>query len=75
MAADILCDVGAYSTHPCTCGVEPLMAATELLGPYAVRCYRARARAVASNKAPMAPYRGVSRPQMVLAMELSLIHI
>jgi len=69
VAADILCDVGAYSTHPFTCGVEPLMAATELLGPYAVRCYRARARAVASNKAPMAPYRGVSRPQMVLAME------
>jgi carbon-monoxide dehydrogenase large subunit len=69
VAADILCDVGAYSTHPFTCGVEPLMAATELLGPYAVRCYRARARAVASNKPPMAPYRGVSRPQMVLAME------
>jgi carbon-monoxide dehydrogenase large subunit len=69
IAADILCDVGAYSTHPFTCGVEPLMAATELLGPYAVRRYRARARAVASNKAPMAPYRGVSRPQMVLAME------
>ena len=45
------------------------MAATELLGPYAVRHYRARTRAVATNKAPMAPYRGVSRPQMVLAME------
>ena len=30
--ADILCDVGAYSNHPFTGGVEPLMAATELLG-------------------------------------------
>jgi carbon-monoxide dehydrogenase large subunit len=69
VAADILCDVGAYSTHPFTCGVEPLMAATEMLGPYAVTRYRARTRAVATNKAPMAPYRGVSRPQMVLAME------
>src|SRR6185437_13088960 len=69
VAADILCDVGAYSTHPFTCGVEPLMAATELLGPYAVTRYRARTRAVATHKAPMAPYRGVSRPQMVLAME------
>lgn len=67
--ADILCDVGAYSTHPFTCGVEPLMAATEMLGPYRVPHYRARTRAVATNKAPMAPYRGVSRPQMVLAME------
>ena len=45
------------------------MAATELLGPYAVRRYRARARGVATNKAPMAPYRGVSRPQLVLTME------
>jgi aerobic carbon-monoxide dehydrogenase large subunit len=69
VAADILCDVGAYSTHPFTCGVEPLMAATEFLGPYAVRHYRARARAVATHKPPMAPYRGVSRPQLVLAME------
>ena len=50
VAADILCDVGAYSTHPFTCGVEPLMAATELLGPYAVRHYRARTRAVATQQ-------------------------
>ena len=34
--ADIVADVGAYSTHPFTCGVEPLMAATEMLGPYRV---------------------------------------
>ena len=57
--ADIVCDVGAYSTHPFTCGVEPLMAATEMLGPYKVAHYRCRTRAVATNKAPMAPYRGV----------------
>lgn len=66
---DILCDTGAYSTDPFTCGVEPLMAATEMPGPYMVERYRARTRAVATNKTPMAPYRGVSRPQMVLAME------
>ncbi|MBV8989462.1 MAG: molybdopterin-dependent oxidoreductase, partial [Solirubrobacterales bacterium] len=66
---DICSDVGAYSTHPFTCGVEPLMAAAEICGPYAVRYYRCRTRAVATNKAPMAPYRGVARPQMVLAME------
>ena len=64
-----MADVGAYSTHPFTCGVEPLMAATEMLGPYRVEHYRCRTRAVATNKAPMAPYRGVARPQMVLAME------
>lgn len=66
---DICSDVGAYSTHPFTCGVEALMAAAEICGPYAVRHYRCRTRAIATNKAPMAPYRGVSRPQMVLTME------
>ena len=67
--ADILCDVGAYSNQPFTCGVEPLMAATEMFAAYRGRRYRARARAVATHKAPMAPYRGVSRPQIVLVLE------
>jgi carbon-monoxide dehydrogenase large subunit len=67
--ADIWCDVGAYSCYPFSCGVEPLMAATEMPGPYRLRHYRARARAVATNKAPMAPYRGVSRPQITFVLE------
>jgi carbon-monoxide dehydrogenase large subunit len=54
---------------PFTCAVEPLMAATELPGVYKVPAYRARGRAIATNKAPAAPYRGVSRPQLVLVME------
>ena len=67
--ADIRCDVGAYSVFPFTCAVEPLMAATELPGVYRVPRYRVRARGIASNKPPTAPYRGVSRPQIVLVME------
>jgi carbon-monoxide dehydrogenase large subunit len=67
--AVIDCDTGAYSVFPFTCAVEPLMAATELPGVYKVPAYRARGRAVATNKAPAAPYRGVSRPQIVLVME------
>jgi aerobic carbon-monoxide dehydrogenase large subunit len=67
--ADIECDTGAYSAYPFTCAVEPLMAATELPGIYKVPAYRARARALATNKPPTAPYRGVSRPQLVLVME------
>jgi aerobic carbon-monoxide dehydrogenase large subunit len=67
--ADILCNVGAYSNFPATCGVEPLMALTDMPGPYRVREYRARARAVTSNTCPMAPYRGVSRPVITAAME------
>ncbi len=69
LTADIECDVGAYSAFPFTCAVEPLMAATELPGIYKVPAYRARGRAITTHKAPTAPYRGVSRPQLVLVME------
>jgi len=68
--ADIDCDVGAYSAFPFTAAVEPLMACSELPGVYKVPAYRARGRAIATNKAPTAPYRGVSRPQLVAVMEL-----
>ena len=67
--AEIRCDTGAYSAYPFTCGVEPLMAATELPGIYKVPAYRARGRAIATSKPPTAPYRGVSRPQLVVVME------
>lgn len=67
--ADIRCNIGAYSAYPFSCAVEPLMAATELPGVYKVGRYAARARGFATNKAPTAPYRGVSRPQIVLVME------
>jgi len=69
LAADVRCDVGAYSAFPFTCAVEPLMACTELPGVYKVPAYQARGRAIATNKPPTAPYRGVSRPQIVLVME------
>lgn len=69
LKADILCDAGAYSCFPFTCGVEPLMASSEMPGPYRLRHYWSRARAVATNKPPMAPYRGVSRPQFTMVME------
>jgi carbon-monoxide dehydrogenase large subunit len=67
--ADIQCNVGACSNFPATCGVEPLMALADMPGPYRVPEYRARARGVASNTCPMAPYRGVSRPVITAAVE------
>ena len=45
------------------------MAMAELPGPYDVREYACRARGVATNTCPMAPYRGVSRPVITFAME------
>ena len=67
--ADLLCNIGAYSCYPVTCGVEPLMAMAEFPGPYDFRSYRVRSRGVTTNTCPMSPYRGVSRPVITLAME------
>ncbi|MGE0214123.1 xanthine dehydrogenase family protein molybdopterin-binding subunit [Mycolicibacterium sp.] len=67
---DVICDMGAYSAFPFTAAIEPMMAATELPGVYVVPAYRIRSRAIATNKAPTAAYRGVSRPQCVTVMEL-----
>jgi carbon-monoxide dehydrogenase large subunit len=67
--ADLVADTGAYSNYPVTWGVEPLMALGELPGPYDFGRYRARSRGVATNTCPAAPYRGVSRPVLTLAME------
>jgi aerobic carbon-monoxide dehydrogenase large subunit len=69
LSADIVADVGAYSCYPTTCAVEPLMAMTELPGPYDVREYACVSRGVLTNTCPMAPYRGVSRPVITLAIE------
>jgi carbon-monoxide dehydrogenase large subunit len=69
LSADIIANVGAYSCFPTTCGVEPLMAMAELPGPYDVRGYRCVARGVCTHTCTMAPYRGVSRPVITLAIE------
>ncbi|MFJ9850652.1 xanthine dehydrogenase family protein molybdopterin-binding subunit [Streptomyces sp. NPDC101150] len=67
--AEVVCDMGAYSCYPFTAGIEPLMASAEMPGVYTVPAYRVRGRAVTTNKAPTAPYRGVSRPQYVMVVE------
>jgi aerobic carbon-monoxide dehydrogenase large subunit len=69
LSADVVANVGAYSCFPTTCGVEPLMAMAELPGPYDLRAYSCRARAIATHTCTMAPYRGVSRPVITFAIE------
>lgn len=67
---DVVCDMGSYSCYPFSAAIEPLMASAEMPGVYRLAQYRVRGRAVATNKAPTAPYRGVSRPQYVMLMEM-----
>jgi aerobic carbon-monoxide dehydrogenase large subunit len=69
LSADVIANIGAYSCFPTTCGVEPLMALAEMPGPYDLRAYSCRARAVATHTCTMAPYRGVSRPVITFAIE------
>ncbi len=69
LSADIAANVGAYSSYPTTCAIEPLMAMAEMPGPYDVREYACIARGIFTNTCPMGPYRGVSRPVITFAIE------
>jgi carbon-monoxide dehydrogenase large subunit len=60
--ADITCDVGAYGVHPHAHLLEALGTPAMIPGPYRLETYRARARAIATNKCPEGAYRGVGLP-------------
>jgi carbon-monoxide dehydrogenase large subunit len=70
--ADLLVDAGAYSVWPWTASMDVGMAANMILGPYKVRSYEFRARAVATNKCPLGPYRGVGRPSAAFTIERAM---
>ncbi|MGH7907824.1 MAG: xanthine dehydrogenase family protein molybdopterin-binding subunit, partial [Candidatus Binataceae bacterium] len=69
LKAEVLADVGAYSVYPWTLVIEPAQTVSFLPGPYRVSNYWAKASGVATNKAPMGPYRGVGRPVSTFVME------
>ena len=69
LEADVIANVGAYAPYPNTAAVEPLMSLAELPGPYDLAAYACRARGVVTNTCCSAPYRGVARPAITLAME------
>jgi carbon-monoxide dehydrogenase large subunit len=69
LEADVIADVGAYSIYPWTAVGEPVQTISFMPGPYHVPNYKARARAVATCKAPTGPYRGVGRPVSTFVME------
>lgn len=70
--AEIEVDTGAYSVWPFTAVLEAAQAGGNLPGPYDFRAYRARVFSVATNKPPFAPYRGVARPGVCFAIELTI---
>jgi carbon-monoxide dehydrogenase large subunit len=70
--ADIWVDVGAYSVWPFTACLEAAQAGGNLPGPYDLRAYSCRTYSVATNKPGFTPYRGVARPGVCFAMELTI---
>ena len=63
-------DAGAYSAYPVSASLEAAQIPSLLPGPYVFSTYRCRATAVATNKCPILPYRGVARTGVCLAIEV-----
>lgn len=70
--AEVMVDTGAYSVWPFTACLEAAQAGGNLPGPYDFRGYRCKVFSVATNKPPFMPYRGVARPGVCFAMELTM---
>jgi aerobic carbon-monoxide dehydrogenase large subunit len=70
--AEVLVDTGAYSVWPFTACLEAAQAGGNLPGPYDLAAYRCKTYSVATNKPPFAPYRGVARPGVCFAIELTI---
>jgi aerobic carbon-monoxide dehydrogenase large subunit len=66
---DIYIDAGAYALWPTGSFQEASMASRNLTGPYRIRHLKLNAHTVATNKAPLGPYRGVARPGATFAIE------
>ena len=65
-------DSGAYSSYPFSACLEAAQVSSILPGPYKMEQYRCKTWSVASNKAPILPYRGVARTGVCFAIELMI---
>jgi carbon-monoxide dehydrogenase large subunit len=66
---EVYIDAGAYSLWPTGSFMEASMASRNLTGPYRIRHLNLKTFTVATNKAPMGPFRGVARPGACFAIE------
>src|SRR5207244_5483845 len=65
--ATIFSSIGAYGIRPFGPLLDPLRTAGLITGPYDIRVYEYATYAVATNKSPEGPYRGVGLVTAVLA--------
>ena len=72
LKAKIFVDCGAYSVYPFTATMDVGMALGILPGPYQIRNYECEAYGIATNKAPLGPYRGVARTAACFSIERAM---
>ena len=75
LRARALSDVGAYSSFPLGCSLDPQTAGVALPGPYRVPYYHYTGLAIATHKFPTGAYRGVGFPLGPLVAETFLSRI
>jgi aerobic carbon-monoxide dehydrogenase large subunit len=66
---------GAYAMWPYTAGLDSGQASENVPGPYDIGAYERDVYAVATNKAPMGPYRGVGRIAACFSIERTMDEI
>ncbi len=69
---DVTVDAGAYSVYPFTNALEGAMAHGNLPGPYDIKAYKCRTQTTVTNKPGLMPYRGVARPGVCFAIEMTI---
>ncbi|MDB5566376.1 MAG: xanthine dehydrogenase, molybdenum binding subunit apoprotein [Tardiphaga sp.] len=72
LKGELFVDAGAYSLWPSGPFMESSMAARNLPGPYRIEHLHVETHTVATNKAPLGPYRGVARPGACFAIERAI---
>jgi aerobic carbon-monoxide dehydrogenase large subunit len=72
LRAKVWADAGAYSLFPWTANMEPGTALSMLPGPYRIENYEGEGVAVATNKCPGGPYRGIARVPACFSIERAM---
>ncbi|HVO89706.1 MAG TPA: xanthine dehydrogenase family protein molybdopterin-binding subunit, partial [Casimicrobiaceae bacterium] len=72
MRSRCLSDIGAYTEHPWSSGLEAGVTASAMPGPYKIAAYGFEALSIATNKTTIGAYRGVGIPAAVFAMERTI---
>jgi len=70
--AEFTVSIGAYSAWPVSAALEAILGRRNFPSNYVIPGYRFKTYTVATNKPPMVPYRGVSKPGLGVALEGTL---